>query len=114
MGKYSYFYVLYCKDNSLYGGYTTDLARRLKEHNSGKGAKYTRPQKRRPAKYLYAEAYESKSEAMRAEYAFKAFIRKDKEVYLKHRGIYQPYNKFNEIVINYNPKEDHHAESEKL
>lgn len=114
MGKYSYFYILYCRDNSLYGGYTTDLARRLKEHNSGKGAKYTRPRKRRPAKYLYAEAHETKSEAMRAEYAFKALTRQDKEIYLSNCGISQPYNKFNETVINYNPKEDHHAESEKL
>lgn len=114
MEKYSYFYVLYCKDGTLYGGYTIDLARRLKEHNSGKGAKYTRPQKRRPAKYLYAEAYPSKSEAMRAEYAFKALTRQDKEAYLNHQGVCRPYNKINEVVLNYNPKEDHHAESEEL
>lgn len=36
-----YFYVLHCKDDTFYGGYTTDPARRLKEHNSGTGAKYT-------------------------------------------------------------------------
>ena len=45
-----YFYVLHCRDNTFYGGYTTDLARRLQEHNNGTGAKYTRLQKRRPVK----------------------------------------------------------------
>lgn len=45
--KKQYFYVLLCKDNSFYGGYTTDLTRRLKEHNEGTGAKYTHPKSRR-------------------------------------------------------------------
>lgn len=81
--KKHYFYVLQCKDNTFYGGYTTDLERRLTEHNSGKGAKYTRLSKRRPAKMIHHEMFETKSEAMKAEYAFKQLKRKQKEQYLK-------------------------------
>ena len=40
--KSHYFYVLLCQDGSFYGGYTTEPERRLTEHNSGTGAKYTR------------------------------------------------------------------------
>ncbi len=87
----SYFYVLYCKDGSLYGGYTTDLKRRFEEHNSGTGAKYTRPKTRRPLKMIYAEAYETKSEAMKAEYAFKQKRRPEKDAYLFEQGIKQAY-----------------------
>lgn len=71
-----YFYVLECVDKTLYAGYTTDLERRLSEHNSGTGAKYTRT--RTPVKYVYYEEYETKSEAMKREYAFKQLTRKEK------------------------------------
>ena len=47
----AYMYVLECADGSLYTGYTTDVEKRLKTHNAGKGAKYTRA--RRPVKLLY-------------------------------------------------------------
>ncbi len=46
MANEHYFYVLFCKDQTFYGGYTTDLSRRLEEHNNGTGAKYTRLQKK--------------------------------------------------------------------
>lgn len=82
MAKLFYFYVLYCKDDTLYAGYTTDLNRRIDEHNSGKGAKYTRVAKRRPAKMIYSESFTSKSDAMKAEYAFKQLSRKAKEAYI--------------------------------
>lgn len=82
MADNHYFYVLLCKDQSFYGGYTTDLARRLNEHNSGKGAKYTHPEKRRPAKMIHAEVFTTRSEATKAEAAFKKLSRKKKEVYL--------------------------------
>ena len=45
--KEHYFYVLSCKDGSLYAGYTNDLQRRIRLHNEGKGAKYTRGRGRR-------------------------------------------------------------------
>lgn len=77
-----YFYVLLCADNTFYAGYTTDLTRRLAEHNSGKGAKYTRLKKRRPAKMIHHEVFETKSDAMKKEYAFKQLTRLKKEAYL--------------------------------
>lgn len=80
--KQYYFYVLECKDTTFYGGYTTNLTRRLEEHNSGKGAKYTRLAKRRPTQMIHHETFESKSAAMKAEYAFKQLTRKQKEAYL--------------------------------
>lgn len=78
----AYFYVLLCQDQSFYAGYTTNLERRLKQHNSGKGAKYTRVPSRRPASLIHAEAFSSKSDAMKAEYAFKQLTRNQKEKYL--------------------------------
>ncbi|NCU18671.1 GIY-YIG nuclease family protein [Pallidibacillus pasinlerensis] len=76
-----YFYVLECADGSFYGGYARDVQKRLAVHNSGKGAKYTRS--RLPVKLIYSETYETKSEAMRAEYKFKKLTRKEKEVFLR-------------------------------
>lgn len=53
--KSHYFYVLLCQDGSFYGGYTTEPERRLTEHNSGTGAKYTRLAKRRPVIMIHTE-----------------------------------------------------------
>ncbi|MGM0215502.1 GIY-YIG nuclease family protein [Enterococcus sp. AZ109] len=78
-----YFYVLSCRDNSYYGGYTVDLTRRLSEHNSGKGAKYTHPAKRRPVAMIHAEMFNTRSDAMKAEAAFKRLPRFQKDKYLK-------------------------------
>lgn len=75
-----YFYVLRCKDDTFYAGYTNNLERRLKAHNSGRGAKYTRG--RTPVKCIYYEVYETKREAMQKEYAFKQKTRRQKEVYI--------------------------------
>lgn len=77
-----YFYVLHCKDDSFYGGYTTDLARRLSEHNKGIGAKYTHPASRRPATMIHAEGFATRSEATKAEAAFKKLQRPQKIKYL--------------------------------
>lgn len=95
----SYFYVLTCKDGTLYGGYTTDIKRRLEEHNSGTGAKYTRPPSRRPVKMIYAEKHGSRSAATRAEAAFKKLYRKAKEAYLKKQGVGVPLNEQEHCVI---------------
>lgn len=67
--KKYYIYVLKCKDNTLYTGYTDDVFRRLRVHNDGKGAKYTRG--RRPVTLIYYEEFATKSEAMKQEAAFK-------------------------------------------
>jgi putative endonuclease len=75
-----FFYVLTCHDGSLYGGYTNNLERRVKLHNEGKGAKYTRG--RGPVQLTYFKKYETKAEAMRAEYDFKRLTRKKKLEFL--------------------------------
>lgn len=74
------FYVLECSDGSYYAGYTNDLERRVHVHNEGKGAKYTRA--KRPVSCIYHEAYETKREAMQAEYRFKQLKRIEKERYI--------------------------------
>lgn len=71
-----YFYVLTCADGSLYGGYTNNLDRRIKLHNEGKGAKYTRG--RGPVILTFYKRFDNKSEAMSAEYHFKRLSRKQK------------------------------------
>lgn len=75
------FYVLECNDGSYYAGYTTDLNRRVGMHNAGKGAKYTRA--RGPVRCIHHENFETKREAMQAEYRFKQLTRPAKERYLK-------------------------------
>lgn len=84
MASKHYFYVLHCADDTFYAGYTTDPKRRLNEHNEGIGAKYTRLPKRRPAKMIHTEVFETRSEATKAEYAFKQLTKKQKIAYLEH------------------------------
>ena len=69
-------YILRCGDGSLYTGVTTDLERRLREHNSGRGAKYTRS--RLPVAPVYWEKAPDKPTALRRELAIKAMTRKEK------------------------------------
>ncbi|WP_336136538.1 GIY-YIG nuclease family protein [Natronomonas amylolytica] len=72
-----YVYVLECADGSLYTGYTTDVERRVREHDAGDGAKYTRG--RTPVELVHTESFESKSAAMSREYEIKELSRADKE-----------------------------------
>lgn len=76
-----YFYVLECSDGSFYGGYTVDINNRLKAHNDGVGAKYTRA--RTPVSLIHYETFSTKSDAMKAEYQFKQLSRPKKEAYLE-------------------------------
>lgn len=71
-------YMLRCADDSLYTGITTDLERRLDEHNhcEQKGARYTRA--RRPVALAYAEPCDSRSEASQREYLLKRLSRAEK------------------------------------
>ena len=71
-----YTYLLRCADGTLYGGYTTDLQKRLDTHNSGKGAKYTRS--RLPVKLVYWEECETKEQAMSREWHLKHMTREKK------------------------------------
>ena len=71
-----YIYIVRCADDTLYTGWTTDLARRIAAHNAGTGAKYTRA--RRPVTLLYHETFATKEEALRREYAIKQLPREKK------------------------------------
>ncbi|WP_089815523.1 GIY-YIG nuclease family protein [Halomicrobium zhouii] len=70
-------YVLRCADESLYTGYTTDVERRVDEHDCGEGAKYTRG--RTPVELVHVEAFGSRSAAMRREWEVKQLSRAEKE-----------------------------------
>ena len=72
-----YAYVLRCSDGSFYTGYTTDVERRVREHDAGDGAKYTRG--RTPVELVHVERFESKSAAMSREYDIKQLSRSRKE-----------------------------------
>jgi putative endonuclease len=75
MGE-NFTYILRCADGTLYTGWTNDLEKRLAAHNSGTGAKYTRP--RRPVELVYYESFPTKEEAMRREVQIKRLTRKEK------------------------------------
>lgn len=69
-----YVYILQCHDSSLYTGITTDLERRVQEHNQAKaGAKYTKA--RRPVALVYSEQSESRSSASKREAQLKKMSR---------------------------------------
>ncbi len=70
-------YILKCADETLYTGITTDIKRRVEEHNSSeKGAKYTKL--RRPVDLVYSEESENRSTASKREYAIKKLSRAQK------------------------------------
>lgn len=70
-------YILLCADGTFYCGWTNDLEKRVRVHNEGKGAKYTKG--RRPVRLVYWEVFASKREAMKRETAIKRLSRKEKE-----------------------------------
>lgn len=73
----NYCYILECCDGSYYTGWTNDLEKRIKAHQEGNGAKYTRG--RTPVRLVYHETFPTKEEAMRREYEIKQLNRKQKE-----------------------------------
>ena len=78
-----FLYILQCADGTLYTGITTNLDRRLKEHNSSHlGAKYTRP--RRPVKLVYSRTFTDRSQALVGEAAFKKLSRSQKLEIISH------------------------------
>ena len=73
-----YVYIVTCRDGSFYTGITTDVERRLKEHNeTSKGAKYTKA--RRPVSLVFQEEAADKSAAAKREYQIKQMKRQTKE-----------------------------------
>ena len=71
-----YVYIIKCKDGTLYTGSTTDISRRLKEHNSSKGGSYTRI--RHPVKLIYKEIHLNRSKAQTREAQIKRWTTKKK------------------------------------
>ena len=71
----NYTYLLECSDRSLYCGWTNDLDKRVRAHNSGHGAKYTKS--RRPVTLVYYEIFATKREAMQREAAIKKMTHKE-------------------------------------
>jgi len=72
-----YVYVLECADGTYYTGYTTDVERRVAEHNAGEGAKYTRG--RTPVEVVHTESFADRSTAMQREHEIKTLRRAEKE-----------------------------------
>ena len=80
-----YLYMVQCIDKTIYTGITTDLERRIEEHNSSeKGAKYTRV--RRPVTLVYSEAYKNRSEASKREYYIKKKMSRGEKMLLIARS----------------------------
>ena len=71
-----YCYILECADGTYYTGWTTDPERRVKQHNKGIGARYTKT--RRPVKLVYLEEQHNRTDAMRRELAIKKLKRAQK------------------------------------
>lgn len=72
-----YVYVLQCADGTYYTGYTTDVKRRVAEHNAGRGARYTRG--RTPVELVYTESWPNRSAALKREAALRRLPRRVKE-----------------------------------
>ena len=78
MNKKYFVYIVECADGSFYTGYTTDIDRRINEHNfSTRSAKYTRS--RRPVRLIYKEVYDTLSEALKREHKIKKLSRRAKK-----------------------------------
>ncbi|MFW5985202.1 MAG: GIY-YIG nuclease family protein [Halanaerobiaceae bacterium] len=72
-----YVYIVECADGTYYTGYTTEVERRIEEHNQQEGAKYTRG--RTPVKLKYKEKLSDQSQALKRECAIKKLSREKKE-----------------------------------
>ena len=72
----SFVYILKCNDGSLYTGYTNDLDKRLKAHNTGIASKYT--SSRLPVEMIFSEKCKDKSDALKKEYFIKTLSRGNK------------------------------------
>lgn len=77
MEKVWYLYILQCRDGTFYTGITDDIARRMTQHNAGKGAKYTRG--RGPVTLRYREECASHSHALKREIEIKKLTRAQKQ-----------------------------------
>jgi putative endonuclease len=98
-----YFYMLRCKDGSLYSGIATNLAKRETTHNMGKGSKYVRS--RGGGMLVYQEKYRTHAEAMRREYEVKRWPKIKKELLIsggkkKLKPKFQPVDTYQRGIGN--------------
>ena len=77
-------YAVECRDGSIYTGATTDVRRRLREHNAGQGGAYTRS--RRPVRLIFKEAHPSQSSALKREAQVKGWPHSKKKLLWYHDG----------------------------
>ena len=83
MSEKHFVYILQTERNTLYCGYTDDVEKRFKTHQSGKGGKYTRAN--RPVKIVYTKEYPTKSEALKEEYRIKHKLTRKQKLELIER-----------------------------
>jgi putative endonuclease len=83
-----YLYILQCKDKSLYTGIALDVEKRLKEHKTGKGARYTRAHE--PARIVHTEMFPTRSAALKREAEIKKWPREKKLRLFSARYITRP------------------------
>ncbi len=81
----NYTYILKCADDTLYCGWTNNLEKRIKAHNDGKGAKYTRS--RLPVTLVYYEEFETSVEAQKREYQIKRLTRGQKQELINQKKL---------------------------
>ncbi|MBI3359620.1 MAG: GIY-YIG nuclease family protein [Chloroflexi bacterium] len=80
-----YCYIVECADGTFYTGWSVDVETRVKAHNAGRGARYTRA--RRPVKLVYSERQPSHAAALRREAAIKQWPRaRKRQLVSAHRG----------------------------
>ncbi len=77
--------MLVCKDGSIYTGVTTDVDRRVRQHNEGTGARYTRS--RRPVRLAFTEPCGGRGDALRRELALKALTHDEKRLMIVVAGV---------------------------
>lgn len=85
----NYTYILKCRDNTFYTGWTNNLEKRVQAHNAGTASKYTRT--RGPVELVYYESFETKQEAMSREWKIKRLTRQEKEMLIE--GFARKYKK---------------------
>jgi len=96
MGDRWFAYMVRCSDGSLYAGATNDLAERVRAHNSGKGARYTRTA--RPVWLVWSKAFPDKSGAMREEARVKSLTKAEKESMLPWKSSVDVLRRRNEML----------------
>jgi putative endonuclease len=80
LGRF-YVYIAECRGGTYYAGYTPDIENRIKTHNAGKGAKYTRG--RRPVRLVWFKEYKYFKSAVLEEKRIKSLTREEKEVLVR-------------------------------